>query len=233
MKIDNNILEEFYQKYIALQANRDGKTCPPSRAIADSFDPSTSIRKKKKIVDHITRCVLCKEEYLLYLRLQESDPLSNDHSIGPILKGIKSDNSGAIISHRRLLWRYAYFLFGIGLLVSSVFLMMQEKVRFDNQRSMESLILLVYPKNTHIYQSPLIFRWQRQPSSQHYILELFDETLLPIWTSGKINDVRVQLPPEILYKLNIDKSYYWMITGFYDSIKKGESKLASFVIVRK
>lgn len=233
MKIDNNSLKDLYQQYVVLKTRSSRDTCPSSKAIVDSFKPSTSIRKKKKIVDHITGCALCKEEFFLFLELQASNSISINHLSGPILTGTSTDKANAKLSPRRLLWRYAYYLFSILLLLSSIFLLMQQKEHVDNQRSIKSVIVLVYPNSSHTYQSPLLFRWRRLPSYQHYILDLFDENLLPIWTSKKIHDVQVQLPSEILYKLNLNESYYWMITGFADSIKKGESRLARFILVRK
>ncbi len=85
---------------------------------------------------------------------------------------------------------------------------------------------LSFPKPNQTLSRPFVFRWQPIPDSDHYVLELFDEALLPVWTSNKIRDVQIPFPPN----LKTGKTYFWMVTAYSDEATLAESELARFVI---
>jgi hypothetical protein len=91
----------------------------------------------------------------------------------------------------------------------------------------------LYPTSSHKSPEKLTFRWQEFLSSKYYILELFDETLLPIWASPPIYDIQVQLPSEIYPKIKAGSSYFWMITAYSGEAKTGESRLARFAVLEE
>jgi hypothetical protein len=233
MKIDNDFLRKLFQGYVSSRRPKDRKNCPSSSTLASSFEPSASLREKKRIIDHISECSLCKEELMLLFEFQGYNFLSGqevDEALSPILR-TDSDRSK---SHEILsLRRYAYVLFGIGFIISAIFLIVQQKQFSAIQRNRDTGIVLLYPTSAHILPGTLIFRWQKQPLTQYYILELFDEALLPIWTSDEIEDTQLLLPDDVSSKLQIGKSYFWMVTSFSDMSKKEESKLARFLILNK
>jgi len=202
-------------------------------AMASSFKPTASSRKKGGIVDHITECSFCREEFMLLFRLQGYDFIPKklagkmEHEDSPT-KNASAGNFGF-----PSFWRYAYILFGLGLIISAIFLFIQQKELSEVQRARKTNILLLYPTSTHTFPNTLIFRWQEQSASQYYLLELFDEALSPIWTSHQIHDTQVQLPANIYSNLHFGKSYFWMITAFSDKSKIEESKLVRFLVLNR
>jgi len=91
-------------------------------------------------------------------------------------------------------------------------------------------IKLIQPKHNKATKAPIVFHWRKIENAEYYILELFDNTLFPIWKSKKIPENRIQLPNDIMESLSPGKSYYWFITGFFLGDGKIESSLEQFQI---
>ncbi len=218
MKIDS--LRELFQGHADSRRTPCRRNCPSFAAIAGSFEPAASQRDKKRIIDHISGCSDCQEEFMLLLELQKKE--------GDRHPGIVKDR---VFAHP-LLWRYACTLIGLGLALTSFFMLIQKEKLSDVQRTSERGILMISPKIDHFVSSPLVFRWLGDKKAEYYILELFDEALLPVWTSDTIRDIQMHLPSEVNSKLRPGKSYFWMITAYSQDSKINESKLARFTIVR-
>jgi hypothetical protein len=234
MNIDNDSLKELFQVYVSSKKPRDRKKCPSSEAMAACFISSTSRRRKKRIVDHISSCSFCRDEFLFLSKLQVWDLESNRtiemtvpiRSFGDVCK---SKSVGI-----QLLQKYAYILFGIVFIISSAIVLIFRQTEFSPvQRTSDTGLVLSYPTSIHSFSENLVFRWQPQGSSQYYVLELFDDALMPIWTSGQIENTSVQLPAEIYSKLQSGKPYFWMITAFSSSSGTKESKLIRFLVLQK
>jgi len=233
MKLSDDIIKELYQRNIALKEPFTRNNCPSSMAIASSFEPSASRRKKKKIIDHISECSYCREEFMLFFELQKCDFMPKKMAIKTVNYDPQTHAHNVEACGLSSFWRYACLLFGCVLIVSAIFIFIQRKELSDAQRTSETSIILIYPTSKHALSSPCIFRWKKKPASQYYILELFDEALLPIWISYKIYGTYVQLPKDICLKLLPGKSYFWMITAFTDMSKTEESRLTQFFVFNK
>jgi hypothetical protein len=230
MRIDIDNLRELFQGYALSRRPPDRKSCPSPKALASSFEPSASLREKKRIVDHLSECSFCREEFMMLFELQKSDP-----ELIQIKDPATRYNSGTAarsdpeIGYRPF-WRYACVLFGLALTISSIFLIVQQKDLSEAQRTREMGITLLNPEADQTLSSPLVFRWQGRAASEYYILELFDEALLPVWTSDKIRDVQLRLPPDVHSRFQPGKHYFWMVTAYSGDSKAEESKLARFMI---
>lgn len=214
MKIDDDKLKEIFQGYASSRRPLTRKGCPSPKAIARSFEPSASVRKKKRIVDHVSGCSSCHDEFMMFLEIQRREPASDR------------------LKSRPPLWRYASVLLGLGLVVTSVFVAVHQKELADIQRAAEAGIILLHPKADQSLSGPPVFRWQARSAADFYVLELFDDALLPIWTSDKVRDLQVPLPPQVTATLRPGKSYFWMVTAFSQGSKIEESHLGRFVIHR-
>ena len=232
MKIDDVNLKDAFQLCAALKGQTDRKQCPSSKAIANSFGSSASIRKKRRIIDHIAMCSCCRDEFMFFYELNNFYYLPKE--ISEKINEIKADSYINKIKSPRytLFWRYSFTALFSALIIISIFLFIKRNAHIETSRSKEADLVLIYPINGHILLKPLIFQWQEHKGAQYYILELFDEALLPIWTSDKIYDTRIQLPDEKLSELIINKKYFWMITGFSDMNKIDESRLAIFMVTK-
>jgi len=125
-------------------------------------------------------------------------------------------------------WQFACVLIGLGLAISSFFIVIQHKYSSEVQRSNETEILLLFPRASQVITAPPIFRWRGSPGADYYVLELFDEAMLPIWTSERIRGVQAPLPRDVFSGLLPGKSYYWMATGFSLDLGAEESGLSRF-----
>lgn len=149
---------------------------------------------------------------MMFLEIQKRDPASAER------KG------------RPPLWQYASVLLGLGLVMTSVFVAVHQKEISTVQRSAESGIILLSPKADQSLSGPLVFRWQGRSASDYYVLELFDDALLPIWTSDKVRELQIPIPSEVYATLRPGRSYFWMVTAFSQRSKVEESPLGRFVI---
>jgi hypothetical protein len=231
MKIEYDSLKKLFQGYITSKIPSNRTKCPSPLALFNSFKSSTSLRNKKKIIDHISDCSFCREEFELLLELQRYQAssitlFSEISSTASSTGQLKTVNIG-----RRNIWRYAYFLFGLTLSISAYFLIVQKNGLRDVKRASEPRIQLIAPAQAHTFPEPLIFRWQEKIGAQYYILELFDNSLLPVWTSQKIFDIQIHLPAEVLFRLHSGNYYFWMITVFSSTQKIAESELMRFLVL--
>ncbi len=219
MRIDDDQLKELFQGLATSRKPLTRNGCPSPEDLASSFEPSASVRKKKRIVDHISGCSFCREEFVMLFEIQKQDPVR--------LGALNQGRSGHLP-----LWQFACILLGFGLVMTSFFVSIHQKELSTIERSAATGITLFSPKADQSLSGPPVFRWQGRSTSDHYILELFDEALLPIWTSGKIRDSKIPIPPEIYATLQPGKPYFWMVTAFSHRSKIEESELGRFVIHR-
>jgi hypothetical protein len=232
MRIDNDDLKALYQEYAASRKSSDRKECPSPEALVESFDRSASRSRKMKIVDHISECPFCREEFMALVEFERADVNSSsvDHvARKPIFPALKSEEQG---TGRHMAWQYACFLFGFGLVISSFFLLVHRNRVTDIERTNEMAISLLYPGADQSMSEPFAFRWQECPIAEYYILELFDEALLPIWTSDRILDCEVAIPPGVYSRLEPARPYYWTVTAYTQESSVKESPLAKFTVPR-
>ena len=232
MKIDNRALVNLYREYIELNAASPSNDCPSSVNLANSFMPSTSLREKKRIADHISHCRSCRNAFMILLQLHQCDALTVFDQEDGEKKGHPNNIFSKLINISPFL-RVSSVFIGLVLIATSALLIIQNDEFSRNSRSGNAGINMTYPVTTHPKAEKLIFRWKRHSESGYYVLELFDEALLPIWTSQKTDALQAQLPDDVYSILQIGKSYFWMVTGFSEDQKIDESPLARFILVNR
>jgi len=233
MKSENDDLRAIYRAYTASHKPLSRKRCPSVIAIANSFDPGASRRKKKRIIDHLSECSYCREEFDLFFRLQTIPWDTQRASASRKALGFPDDIPRAEGPNIFPLWRYAALVLGFGLIVSILLIFFQTWELVEVQRTEGPGVVLVSPIAVQAISKELLFRWKEFPSAQHYILELFDEALLRVWVSPPLHDRQVQLPDKVGRGIRPGSSYFWMVTAYSGQAKTGESKLASFKILEK
>lgn len=216
MKLDDEGLREIYQDYVASRRPTHREDCPSIETIVNSFESRASRRNKKRVIDHLSECPNCREDFELLFRLENGRSVEN-------LPGSRSPIFFP-------LWRFASLIIGFGLIISALLLFFRTREIPDTERGGSSNVVLSYPVTSHFLSDKLVFRWEEFPSTQYYIVELFDEALLPIWVSPPIYATQTRLPPGINGKIKPRTSYYWMVTGFYGTARTGESTLAQFTV---
>lgn len=232
MKTDNRTLAELFTEYIELSTPLLRDDCPSSESLANSFIPSTSLREKKRIADHISYCKSCRDVFMILLNIQQSETSSEIAQHGRERKGYANNIFSKLLNISPL-FRFSCVFVGLVLLATSALLIIQNQDFSRTYRSRGAGINIVYPVTTHPISKKLIFQWKQQLESNYYVLELFDEALLPLWTSQKVDELQIQLPDDIYSSLYIGKSYFWMVTGFSEDLKIDESPLTRFVLVNR
>jgi hypothetical protein len=230
MKYDDDHLRAAFLAGTATQRPRDRQDCPTLESLATSFEPGASKRKKRQIIDHLSKCSFCQEEFEFYHELQqfhyelqiENEEDDHAEASGSCPKGSHS--------HIRPLLSYVSLFLGF-IIISSVLILLFKNVNiFEIERSKPSAVILAYPTSSHHMIEELIFKWKDYPSAQYYVLELFNDSLEPLWTSSPIQGLLIRLPHEMGDEIKPGSHYYWMITAYSGPSKIGESKLTQFVI---
>lgn len=230
MKYDDDLLKAAFQAGMATPGPRDRRGCPSPESLARSFEPRASRREKRRIIDHLATCSFCREEFEFYHELQvfhkelQIEYEEDDHAeaIDTIAKGGRS-----LV---RPLLNYVSLLLGFIIISSAVILLFKSVNISETERSKPSAVILAYPTSSHHMSEELTFQWKPYPSAQYYVLELFNDSLEPLWTSPPIQGLQIRLPRELGDEIKPGSHYYWMITAYSGPSKTGESKLMPFVI---
>jgi hypothetical protein len=240
MKIKNKDLMKLYKAHIMENVPHSRKNCPPSKEIIRFFRSRTSEKQRSKIINHITKCSSCAQEFEFMLQTQREEEklideigrfLQTEENIALIKKRVdKKINHGSEerkLFFPRLSWKYALVLSGVAIIISTLLV-------FQNLRKREyrgpdlNRVHLIKPINGKYSKALLVFKWNELKDSEYYIIELFDETLYLIWKSNKISKSQTILPAEVAKSLNINKAYFWMVTAFMPDGKKIESEIEEF-----
>jgi hypothetical protein len=91
-------------------------------------------------------------------------------------------------------------------------------------------IQVLAPGEGIVSKSRLVFRWKTRGFVDHYILELFDDALSPVFRSPEIKGTFYSLPKDLAKRLSSQR-YFWMISGFTLSEKIIESRLCQFFLI--
>ncbi len=226
MKSENRDLRDLFQAFVRSKGPGDRKDCPSVQDLADSFDPKASRRKKKKIIDHLSECGDCREEFRLYLELNNfGDDRRMDLAPALSKKVSRAPHLSSVA-----LWRYAVIAVALGLVVAGLVLLRKGEIPEVERNPAERGIVLVEPLSGTIRPDGTVFRWRELVSAQHYLLELFDETLLPVWVSPPLRKTETRLPEDIARALKAGASYFWMVSGYSESSRIAESRLARFEV---
>jgi len=231
MDIDHDKLKELYAGYVTSKRPRSREGCPSSAEIAMSFETSASARRKRKIIDHISNCSYCREEFMILMEYQKQFAESCAETVSTAPP--RPEEPGPLKRTPRLvLWRYAGALFGLGIIVTSLVILRHQRDFSTALRSTQPRIILLAPKAGQYLSGSPIFRWRVPTPRDYYVLELFDQDLLPVWTSDKILGEQAQLPSAVITALLPGRRYFWMVTAFSQDSRVEESRLGSFVFGR-
>jgi hypothetical protein len=233
MKIDNEDLQRIYQAYVAGKGREPGKACPSLDSLRESFDPASTREEKDAIVEHISQCPSCAQEFDFLRQL-----LDREWELAGKLDGIRGSQHGGRFILRKALSavfprfekRYAtVFLLVIGM-IAGVLMLRHGIGRNDSRGKAPPPLGLIQPLGQVPAASPLIFKWEPLPGPAAYVVELYDEALNQIWEGAKITISASALPASAIGKLTRNKTYYWAVTAYDQNGNKRESGLRSFFL---
>jgi hypothetical protein len=233
MRIDSDNLKALYQAYVRSKTPSSTKGCPSPKKMIRLLRSKSSDKEATEIVDHISRCssCFCEFEFLLEVLRKEKDFIQEVEQMFPgreTCQGRKGNRQK--IFGLRMDWRTAFFLASfvlVGFLIAKlVIFRTPEKYRTGSLARVE----LLQPVEQTISKSSLVFKWEDVRDSEYYVLELFDQALSPIWKSEKIAKNSAVLPEELAKTLEINRSYFWMVTASITHGEKITSRLVEFVL---
>jgi hypothetical protein len=235
MKLNSRDLREVYQADIKDKIPKTRKFCSSPKIMLQLFRGKTSEDKKAKIVDHITNCYYCSQEFGFIVEALRYEKKMNTLAKEFIAKKGKNPSSKYSISpsyFSRFKWGYSILIASCILIFSlTAIFIVSKKVDQSKYRGIFlNQIELTKPRKKILAQSPLAFEWKAVQESDYYVFEIFDETLYPVWTSERLILNSIHLPRKISLRLESNKSYYWMVTAFLQSGIKQESILKEFQI---
>jgi hypothetical protein len=232
MTLKDEDLRLIFRSYISNRESRARQDCPSLRDLSEFFEPRTRTKNKLKIIDHVTNCSACAEEFEFVRELHNYESLLVQNIREIHLQG----QSRSISPHRdqeaRSIWRYATVAAGALLLIVSLAIISKWD-RPGETRASQSSVTLLRPSQSQPVSLPLIFEWKTLAGADSYILEIFEETLLPVWKSPEVATSILKLPEDLRNKLRLDSPYYWMITAFRNGNKLAESELRRFSLISK
>ena len=229
MKINRKDLKELYMDYLEDKPSVPRTKCPSPQDITACLRGGSSVNKRNRIIDHVFQCAFCHKEFELILELvREEKKLIHDlNTIIQEKKQRRAKKSFRFLTFRPV-WIYG-FIFVIGVVLISMLVHNISEER--KYRSAEShSVTLITPNKKVTLEEQLEFGWNHVQNSDYYILEIFDESLSPIWESDHITVNHASISETITNKLLKQKRYYWMVTAFLSDGKTIESRLQNFVI---
>jgi len=247
MKIKNKDLKKLYKAYLIENAPISRKNCPNTKDIINLLRAKLSEKQKSKIIDHITSCYFCSQEFEFILQtLRQEKKLKNEiENLNLNEKRIpltqkkqetkKPDSPKKISSfYPAWSWKYAPILLGFALIIFLIFsLVIFRNHEKKNYRSTAHTQIKLIKPIKGIYQKSLLeFRWEEIRSVDYFILELFDESLKPIWKSNRIYNNNIVLPKKFIANLPGDNMYFWMVTAYFPDGKMIESRIEDFVLTK-
>lgn len=244
MKITHDDLARAYKSHIRKHVPSSRESCPSAESIFSVFDESASEADKEKVIEHVTTCSYCLQEFERFLRFHRDEAMA----IGDIAGYIKTkDQRTRILKKRttiseillgprgqtRPLWRwattslFAVIIIGFTLIGIKTFLRTPE----DKERGrLPGQVHLISPVRGQMLKMPLVFQWERMATAEYYQLEIFDASLLPIWKSSQIEEIYYEFTPKDADIFKKSEVYFWAITASLIDGTKRESPLEEFIL---
>ena len=232
MKINLQELPKLFQSHIAKSTQMNRKNCPSPKILSECLQGQASKKNKNTVIEHITHCKFCLEEFQFILEIRREkkkliQKVSNLY-IKPS-KNIKTKSVKVHSSFFQKTWKWAFFAASTFIVLTLIVFIkggLNQKFRGTGI----DYIRLIQSTHNKATKASIEFHWEKMENVEYYIIELFDNTLLPIWKSQQIPNNRASLPNDIMESLTPGENYYWFITGFFPGEAKIESSLERFQI---
>jgi hypothetical protein len=229
MKISHKELKELFGHYLEDKLPIARAKCPFPEDITACLRGEIPTKRRNQTIDHILHCVLCHNEFEFALETIREEKRFI-HDLGTIILGKKHKKKKKYtqLFAFRPSWLYSLILITV---VVMIILLVKNISEEHTYRGIETqYVMLISPNKITIPRHNLKFEWEHVQNSDYYILEIFNESLYPIWKSKKITDNYTLLSKEITRRFPKDQTYYWMITAFLSDGKTIESRLKDFNI---
>lgn len=229
MKINHKDIKGLFKSYLEDRLPVSRAKCPLPDDITACIRGESTKKRRNQIIDHVLHCAYCHEEFEFALGIiRGEEKFIKD--LGSIVQEKKKSRKKEYLQFFpfRPSWLHSLILITVVVMLTLLVKDMTEERKYRGSETLSITLITPNKKATLRYQ--LKFEWEDIQNSDYYILEVFDESLYPIWKSDKITVNYTLLSQEITNRFLIHKTYYWMITAFLTDGKTIESKLQDFRI---
>lgn len=182
----------------------------------------------------MSRCIYCSKEFELLVKIvREEKNIKN--RIG---QALNTDYIKTKTSHRKsvgfslIQTKYVVIAATLSIVIFVSLYILNFQSQYQYRRARASPLQIEYPRDSRLSKSKLYFRWNDVSEIEYYVIQIFNDTLIPIWKSPKIKD-NVFIPSKAqLTKFQKNTRYFWMVTAYDSKGKEIESRLEDFVIKR-
>jgi hypothetical protein len=245
IKIKYEELKLLYRDHIRSQLPASRLNCPSLEKIYNSLKVKSSRRYRIGLIDHISHCRFCLDDFDIlrsFLLIEKTTLAEINQVISSAKKqdarlreerdGYRQENKHIPFHYRKII-AFSLAMLAIAFLVLGLFTNRQllNKILFSDQNRspLRKELVLLHPEcNREHAISSLIFKWKSIPRSDFYVIEIFDETLLPIWKSPPIFESFFAFPTKIPDIIKPQKVYFWMVTAFKSDKIRLESNIHCF-----
>ena len=228
MTIDPDRFEALCRAQVGFQKPTSRRECPSPKRMVRLLTSRCSAREGSKLIDHISLCSDCAGEFGFLTEAFRSERI--------LVQDIKNwlGSSRGAESRRPYSLRYswglasllaAFFIVGF-LVLRLVVLRSPERYR----AAPEARVALLEPVEQKVSRQSLVFRWHPVQGVEHYIVEVFDETLSPVWKSLPLLETRIVPPDQLARGLVPQKSYFWLVSAYFPGGDKWLSPLEEFTL---
>ena len=237
MKITQSDLKTIYRDYVRGQRPSASDQCIHEKRWTDFFDGRLSHSSKGKLIDHMSHCVACAQDFEFLLDMERSKNILLA-DIGNLVEAEQESPKPTTVRpipfhRRRFRLKYGLVFSGVAVLslVLAMLLIRHPKISSipDVTRGNRLLEIEIQgPLDESKRKQSLEFRWKSRESFDSYAIDIYDDSLRQIWRSPLLTESRLAIPKEVLDSLENDKKYYWMVKGTSGIKTKVESRLAAF-----
>ncbi len=232
-KSGNLDLKRLYKKFLEGKVCQSHSACPPPEWLVKFFRFKLSRGKKRRLIDHISQCPHCSQEFKFMLEIFRQEKIfikDIENILHPRTPGKKlAPSREKMFALRPIRASALLSLLALAVAAAALFFLLKFPRDQFYRESRLSAITLIGPVGGDFFSSDQRFKWSIVSDFNYCILEIFDETLLPMWKTEKIYGNQWDPPYELTVLLKKDKLYFWMVTVFLPQGGQMESRLEDFV----
>lgn len=231
MKMNDEELRQAYRSYVMDKTPESRRECPTPEALLDAFSPKASLELKDTLIDHLSRCSSCAREFeLIRESLTQAEALSESFNR---IYGKKPDPSSGSPGFRpffRQAWAYALAAVILISAGAGFLLIRNARARLEGRGGARPGSQLMRPVGLVDGSAPLIFKWAPVEGIKYYVVEISNESLLPVWRSPRVLAASLSLPPAIQAGLLEGRRYYWFVQSFDRNGYRSDSEIRTFIL---
>ena len=212
MKIDDDGLKSLYRGYVESQTPVSRDDCPSVEQLVQTLRGGGSKKEKARVVDHLTRCGECAREFEFALETVRAE--------SRLIRGLGGREELESVCRRRPF--YLGFSWGLASLLVAVctagilfWKLAISPGRETYRANAAARLELIQPERDPVKLAALVFRWKPVSDVQYYIVEVYDEALVPLWKSEPFAGNQAVFPESLKEKLVSGRKYFWMVSGHF------------------